>query len=215
METGIFPIPRSLHQAVLDWIVVNVFHVLDEVSSVSNLALPETPLPYRSLPLPPPWGGDDPMTGLAAGTGEGALDQPPARREIAIPFRQGPNPWGKICDFSPWSGKRTKALILKGWRAITYRNAFRKWETFSDSHRNLLRRCVTSVKKYVPPSARALRYFIASFWLRQVALIREHPGQKVGFRSGPQATGRRLRAAGPPLPDLRTACAGVLWRAVG
>lgn len=59
MEARVLPIPRSLDQAVLDWVVVNVFYVLDEIPFVPDVMFPETVLSYRLFALLPPRARDD------------------------------------------------------------------------------------------------------------------------------------------------------------
>jgi hypothetical protein len=107
MEAGVLPVPRGLYQAVLDRVVVNVFHVLDQVPLIPDLMFPETPLPYGLFTLLPPRARDNPVAGLTTRAGEGAFDQTPACRKVTISFRQCP-------DTMEMVGQQDEGIDLEG-----------------------------------------------------------------------------------------------------
>ena len=72
------------------------------------------------------------------------------------------SPFGNVQIQCRWSGKRTKASILKGYCLMIFLNAWRSNSTLSELLKMFMRPYVTTVKKYVPPSTFALRYRIIS-----------------------------------------------------
>ena len=86
------------------------------------------------------------------------------------------SPSGNVQMQCRWSGKRTKASILNGCCFMTFLNAWRSNFTLSDRLKIFSRRCVTTVKKQVPPLTCALRYLICIYvgfrrWLRAFFII--------------------------------------------
>lgn len=173
MEAGILPISRSLRQTVLDRVVMDVFHVLDQVALVPNLVLPEAPLPYCLLTLPPPRWRDAFSIGLRTRAGKGTLDQPPARREVSVSFRQCP-------DTVQMVGQEDKGIDLEGMtrhyvpeRLPQTGDVFRVAQEPSSA--------VGDDGKEVGPTFRACTsVFHLLNLVTSGALVQGHPGQGVG-----------------------------------
>jgi len=70
------PIFNSVHQAVLDRIVVNIVDVLVQILLVPYLMFPETPLPYAAFSLSPARKALNRLTsaGFEISTGESSFD---------------------------------------------------------------------------------------------------------------------------------------------
>ena len=75
-------------------------------------------------------------------------------------FEKSRSPSGNVHTQCRCSGSKTKASMEKGCSFITRPKASRSNETLSGWQRIFFLLCVTTVKKYVPPFVRALRYRI-------------------------------------------------------
>lgn len=93
------PLRRFPDIAVLDWVEVDIIHVRGEILVVADRVFPEAPLPDAAL-LAAQARLRAPLAGGQT-SGEDRLDQPPARREIGVGLRQGPNAVEMIGEHDP------------------------------------------------------------------------------------------------------------------
>ena len=89
MKLGIRPIADVRDESMLEWIDIAIFDVADIISLVAEQVFPEPALPDAAL-VACDANGVKPLP-LRQRFRERALDQPPARGEIAIAGRQSPD----------------------------------------------------------------------------------------------------------------------------
>jgi len=97
------PVAHALDQAVLERIDVAIFDMARVIGVIADEMLPKPPLPDAALAARPANGTE--LIPFWQRSGKTALDQPPARRDIAIP---------RVQTACRWSDNTTNASVVKG-----------------------------------------------------------------------------------------------------